>query len=887
MEERPCFKRILLMSCEHQICTPKRARTDRIPNERLKAQRLKKNWTQVYVATRIGTSDVEVSRWETGGAVPSLYFRKQLCALFGCTPEELGFVSPARGESEASKQAAAPWNMPSRRNPLFTGREEVLRHLHTLLHSGKTVALTQVQAISGLGGIGKTQTAIEYAYRHRQDYSAVLWVKADTPEVLTSDFAALASTLHLAELTSQDQHRAIQAVKRWLVTHDNWLVILDNVEDVTLFNTLPSTEGGYVLLTTRSQMTGPFAHCLDLEQMTPEEGALFLLRRAKFLEPDAPLGEACQADQDAARAICRLLDGLPLALDQAGAYIEETACSLSSYIESYQKQQATLLKRRGRLVADHPAPVSTTFSLSFEKVEQTDQTAADLLHLFAFLDPDAIPEDLLIEGASEPGSTLESMVIDPLAFDEALSVLRTYSLVRRNPEEQTFTMHRLVQAVLKARMDEESQRAWAERAVCVVNRALPEASVLSIGPTWRRYLPQAQVCGDLIERWQMSFPEAIRLLHQTGVYLKEQAQYAQAERFLCKAHDLRMQVLGPQHPAVAESLHELAELAEHQGKYPQAESLYRQALAIREQALGPEHLDVAATLHGLAVFHYYHGPYAQAEQLYRQALSIRENILGSEHPLVAMILNDLALLYHDDQGKDAQAERLYRQALTIFEKTVGPRHPLFAVCLQNLAKLYNDQGRYLQAEPLHQRALAINEETLGPEHPNLAFNLYDLAIINQARGDYAQAERLHRRALALNEQAVGPEHSDVANCLNGLGQCYLEQGRYEEAEPLLTRALAIFEQTREPGYVYTGHCLRNLGRLYVAQARYQQAEPLFERALAIFEQTQGPEHPEVATLLEHYTVLLMATQREAEAAQLRARAEAIRANYARLNQLPE
>jgi tetratricopeptide (TPR) repeat protein/transcriptional regulator with XRE-family HTH domain len=863
-----------------------REKTQRRPNERLKAQRLKKNWTQVYVATMIGTSDVEVSRWETGTAEPSLYFREKLCELFGGTPEALGFVPPAQAEPEASTLALAPWNVPSRRNPLFTGREEVLTHLHTFLHASKSVALTQVQAISGLGGIGKTQTAIEYAYRHRQDYSAVLWVRADTPEVLTSDFAALASTLHLVEQAGHDQHRAIQAVKRWLVTHENWLLILDNVEDMTLFNTLPSTQGGYMLLTTRSQMTGPFARSLDLERMTPEEGALLLLRRAKFLGPDAPLEAACQADQDAATTICRLLSGLPLALDQAGAYIEETGCGLSGYMERYQRQRAALLNRRGCVVADHPQSVSTTFSLSFEKVEQTDQAVADLLRLLAFLDPDALPEELLSEGASELGPTLEPLARDALAFDEALSVLRTYSLVRRNPEERTFTVHRLVQAVLKDHMDDQTQYAWAERAVRVVNRAFPEVSVVTIRPTWRRYLPQAQVCRELIERWQMSFPEAIRLLHQTGVYLKEHAQYTQAERFLCQARDLRLQALGSMHPAVAESLHELAELAQRQGRYAQAQSLYQQALAIREQALGPEHLDVAATLHGLAVFHFYHEPLELAEQLYRRALSIREKALGSEHPLVATILNDLALLYHE-QAKDAQAERLYQQALTIFEQTVGPEHPLFAMCLENLAKLYNDQERYRLAEPLHWRALAIYKETLGPEHPDLAYPLHHLGIIHQARGDHAQAERLHRRALAINEQAVGPEHSDVGDSLHELGRCYLEQGRYEEAEPLFKRALLIFEQTRDPVYVYTGHCLRNLGRLYVAQHRYEQAEPLFKRALLIFEHTPGPDHPEVATLLEHYAVLLGATQREAQAAQLRARAEAIRANYARQNQFPE
>jgi tetratricopeptide (TPR) repeat protein/transcriptional regulator with XRE-family HTH domain len=872
-----------MMWSEYQAAGRTKGKMQRAPNERLKAHRLKKNWTQVYVATMIGTSDVEISRWETGATVPTLYFREQLCALFGATPEALGFVSAPEIPQEASGRTGTLWNVPHRRNPFFTGREEVLAHLAALLGSGKATALTRVRAISGLGGIGKTQVAIEYAYRHRHEYQAVLWVKADTSENCVSNLAALAHVLNLPEQEDADQERLVQAVTHWLKTHTNWLLILDNVEDVTnIGHVLSFDSPGHILLTTRAQATGTVGQRLDLDQMTPEEGALFLLRRAKLIAPDAPLEAVCKGDQDGARAISRLLDGLPLALDQAGAYIEETACNLSGYVERYQRQRAALLNRRGRMAADHPESVSTTLSLSFEKVEHLNPAAADLLRLSAFLDPDTIPEALLTEGASELGPTLEPIAKDPLAFDDALAILRTYSLVRRNPEAKTLTIHRLVQAVLKERMDEDTQRTWAERAVRVVNHAFPDVSALSTWPTCRRYLPHAQVCAEHIEHWEMDFPEATRLLHQTGTYLRERARYIQAERFLTKARDLRLQAFGPMHPAVAESLHELAELAQRQGMYAQAKSFYQQALAIREQTLGPQHLDVAISLHGLGVFYFYHSPLAQAELLYQRALAIREQALGSEHPQVATILNDLALLYHE-QGRDEQAEPLYQRALTIFEKTLGPKHPMVAMTTNNLARLYNDQGRYLLAEPLHQRALTIYEETLGPDHPAVAFPLHHLGIIKQARGDYAQAEQLHRRALAINEQAVGPEHSDVADSLTELGRCYLEQGRYEQAEPLLTRALVIFEQTRDPEYLYKGDCLHYLARLYVAQARYEQAETCFQRAQVIYEQIRGPEHHEVAVLLEHYATLLSMTKREADARPLLQWAEAIRAKYAQQN----
>src|SRR6266487_1895380 len=478
------------------------------PNTRLKAQRLRKRWSQVYVATIIGTTDVTVSRWESGTTFPSLYYQQKLCELFGKSAEELGLV-PATGEASQDERKVAGrsltiWNVPARRNPFFTGREDILEQLYTLFHSDQTAALTQVQAISGLGGIGKTQTAIEYASRHRYEYQAVFWVKADTAETLRSDVAALASLLHLPEQDEQNQQRVVAAVKRWLETHTNWLLILDNVEDLALVSEIVTGRGGHVLLTTRSQVTGTYAQRLDLAKMEPAEAAFFLLRRAKIIGPGDPLEAACQADQEAALEIAQLFDGLPLALDQAGAYIEETGCSVSDYFDRYRKSRTGLLSRRGSLLTDHPESVSTTFALSFEKVERACPAAAELLRLCAFLDPDAIPEEMIIGGASELGPILHSIAADPFELDGVIAELRRTSLLQRDADAKTLSMHRLAQVVLKSRMEKETQRIWAERALRLVHRAFP-AGTFETWPRCQRYLPHALVCTQvplIREQWQ-------------------------------------------------------------------------------------------------------------------------------------------------------------------------------------------------------------------------------------------------------------------------------------------------------------------------------------------------------------------------------------------------
>lgn len=840
------------------------------PNIRLKAQRLRKQWSQVYVATRIGTNDVTVSRWENGTTFPSLYYREKLCELFGKSAEDLGLLPTTKEtsqmEEDTSLICSTLWNVPYRRNPLFTGREDILEHLHTLLHSGNRVALTQVQAISGLGGMGKTQTAIEYAYRHREEYRAVFWCRAETGGALIADFVSIAELLDLREKEDQDQRLVVQAVRHWLQTHTDWLLILDNIEDLALIDdVLPAESAGHLVLTTRTQVTGALAQRIDLGQMEPQESALFLLRRAKLLGLDARLGEAAPADRATAMAIAHLLGSLPLALDQAGAYIEETGCSLFDYLERYRARQAALLNRRGNLVADHPESVSTTLSLSFERVEQANPVAADLLRLYAFLDPDAIPEELLSEVDPKLSSILQPVSADPLILDEALAALRKYSLLHRNPATRTFTVHRLVQAVLKERMGEQEQRYWAERTVLAVNRVFPSGD----DATWslcQRYLPHAEACVALIDRWEMVFAEAGRLLNQAGTYLWGRAQYAQAEALLCKARDIRMQALGAQHSDVAETLNNLGVLYWDQARYTEAEPLFLHALPIWEQELGPQHPHTAICLGNLAYLYFDQGRYAEAEALYRRVLAIHEQQVGQEHNM-AYSLNGLGMLYLD-LGRYTEAELFFRRALAIWEQHLGPEHRHTTESLQNLARLYRIQRKYKKAEPLLLRVLAIREEKLGPEHPVTAQTLSNLGLLYVEQERYSEAEPLSQRALAIREQNIGVEHPRMAYSLNNLGLLYLNQERYTEAQPLLQRALMIREEQLGPEHLYTAESLHNLARLYARQGRCAEAEPLYQRALRIREQKLGPEHPHTITTRECYIDLLGNMKQEGNARSL-------------------
>ena len=760
------------------------------------------------------------------------------------------------------------WNVPYSRNPFFTGRERILEALCAALEKRGRAAL------SGLGGVGKTQAATEYAYLHRKEYESVFWARAESRDTLLSDFVSIASVLNLPESTAKEQETAVGAVQRWLEANAGWLLVLDNADDVVIAREfIPHNPQGHVLLTTRAQATGAIAERVEIEEMEPEEGALFLLRRATAIAKDQPLSAASGADRTLAEQISKEVGGLPLALDQAGAFIEETPSSLAEYLEFYRSEGAKLRAERGGL-GHHPS-VTITFSLAFIKVAEASAAAADLVCLCAFLAPDAIPEEIFTEGAVELGEELATAGANPLTFAQVLKEAGRFSLISRNPRNKTLDVHRLVQAVVKDGMEGAEQRRWAERTVRAVDTAFPDVE-FSTWPKCERLLPHAQACAALGEEFGFESVQEALLFNQAGVYLAERARYAEAGPLYQRALAIREKALGPEDPSVATSLNNLALLYDNQGKYTEAEPLHQRALAIREKVLGPEHPNVAQSLNNLALLYDNKGKYTEAEPLYHRSLRIREKSLGPEHPDVAASLNNLAGLYHD-QAKYAEAEPMYQRALGIWEKALGPEHPSVSTSLNNLAELYRAQGKYAEAEPLCQRALAIDEKALGPEHPGVATDLNNLALVYRAQGKYEQAERFYQRSLAIKEKAQGLEHPDVATSLNNLAALYNNQGKYAEAGPLHRRALAIREKALGPEHPNVAQSLNNLALLYQKQGNYAEAEPLYQRSLAILEKALGPEHPNVATALRNYAGLLRKTGRPSQAAQMESRAQAIRA----------
>ncbi len=551
--------------------------------------------------------------------------------------------------------------------------------------------------------------------------------------------------------------------------------------------------------------------------MESEMGATLLLRRADILPLSTSFNVISVDKRTMACDISQALDGLPLALDQAGAYIKETSCTLETYMELYHTRRQELLLARGSFGEDHSGSVATTWSLSFEKVSRADPSASDLLDFCSFLHPDAIPEEIITVGAAYLTPSLQTIAHDDLQFHSSLAALLAYSLVQRNADERMLNMHRLVQAVIKDSMNDEKRQMWTNRTVQVVDEALPPFIEFNTWSQCDRYLPHAQVCVEHIEQEGMISPEAVHLLNQTGYYLHKRGRYQEAEPLFERLFAMLYQPDSMDHNT-AVSLNNLALLYYEQGAYGKAEQLLQRALIIEQKASGQEHQAVANVLNSLAGLYYTQGRFAEAESLYVQALTILEQKLGSEHPTTVQTIHNLAVLYRT-QDKHTQAEPLLKQALEISEKVLEPGHPDTASRLLNQAEFYYEQGKYAEAEPLYQQALDICEHSLGSQHPTTAISLSGLAKLYAAQHKHNEAEALYQQALVIQEKQLGAEHPHRALTLNNLATLYHARGQLTEAELLYVQALTIFKRTQEALRPYVATNMYNLALLYKKQGK--------------------------------------------------------------------
>jgi tetratricopeptide (TPR) repeat protein len=690
-------------------------------------------------------------------------------------------------------------HVPLAPNPLFVGRGDELLQIARALRGGDLMALGQVVASTGLGGLGKTQLAVEFVHRYGRYFAGgVFWLNFASEREIPLQVATCAGP-GAAAWSLEERVERVKAAWQDAVPR---LLVFDNCEEEALLEAWRPTSGGCrVLVTSRRSHWSPTlgVHALPVHPL-PRPDSIRLLRH--YRQDLAP-------DQSGLGAIAHELGDLPLALHLAGSYLRayRDHVSLDHYLS--ELRQPTLLEHASLLGAsldDSPSPthhvqsLAQTFALCMGRLDRdrdVDRVAVALLARLACMAPGAaVPRDLL---------DMTLVEVDALRRADGSRRLGAVGLVEEG--EGWLRLHRLVvHFVRREGLDPEAQPA--------VDRALIDCGEAVERGDWTGSALTA-VIPHLVDRASRDAGDELRLAELSsvaGLALRSVGDLPTARPWVQRALDIRERVRGPDHHETAESLDDLASILRDMGDLTAARPLYDRALFIRERERGADHPETAESLNNLAVLLHRQGRLDAARALYERALHIHERALGPYHQYTAESLNNVAGVLRE-QGDLSTARQLLERALTICEKTVGAEHRTTATTLHNLARLLREQGELSAARPLLERVLTICERDAGPEHPYTARVVGNLAGLLREQGDLSGAERLVRRALAIQEDRLGPVHPETATGLVRLGRLLQEQGDRAAAAPLLVRALAIRERVLGPDHPLTAQTRRHLATL--------------------------------------------------------------------------
>ncbi|MFC3891645.1 FxSxx-COOH system tetratricopeptide repeat protein [Lentzea rhizosphaerae] len=626
------------------------------------------------------------------------------------------------GRSAPSFPGALPsvWNVPQR-NPNFTGRIESLDRMREAMRSSSTVA---VHSLRGMGGVGKTQLAIEYAHRFAGDFDVVWWIPAEQPALIPEHLCLLG-----AELGLDVDPSSVGKVLAALRTRSRWLLVFDNAEDpAELRRHLPSGPG-HVMITTRRGGFGALGAVLTVDVLDRTE-SVTLLRRRLLTTSD---------EQN--ETLAELLGDLPLAIEQASAYLEVTGLSVDDYVTLFRERAAEMISR-GKAV-DRQERLNTLWDMSLAALAEEHPSALHLLNLLAWMAPEPVPLDLFTTHPDELPESVATAARDELAWAETVGALVDRFFVRRTGKEVTI-VHRLLQQSLRAQDIPQAKAAVHSLLVADLPHKIWDAP--TNWPRWRALLPHVLAATDDVELNPTK--QASWLLSRAASYLRTTGRPGDAKPLFERALTLDTAIHGPDDPRVAASMHDLGNAIRDLRRPADALPLYEQALSIFEAAHGPTHHQVAIGLSGLGSVLWDLRRFDEAESLLRRALAIDEALYGPDHRRVAADLTDLGSIL-SSMGRYDDACRMLTRALTIREASYGPDHPHVAITLNNLGNALRGTGNHPQVLTMLERALTIFENAFGPHHPHVAINLHSLSLVLDERGRHDDAKALVERAQAI------------------------------------------------------------------------------------------------------------------------------------------
>ncbi|KAI1354330.1 P-loop containing nucleoside triphosphate hydrolase protein [Xylaria sp. FL0043] len=769
------------------------------------------------------------------------------------------------------------FNIPYRRDNEFVKRKSVLDRLHQICLKPASRA-----ALVGLGGLGKSQLAIEQAYRMRDMCShdkKEIWaflIHATTRARVEQGFKAIADAVKIPGRNNPGAD-ILQLVYRWLGNEHNghWLIILDSADDVDVFydvdekakqsasvergkralsSYLPQSSNGSIIVTTRDKrlaykITGSYNNIVEVGPMDQDD-ALELLR----------IKSGPYYNKEDGAKVVQALECMPLAISQAAAYIQERT-SIKGFLRKFQKSEqdkSSLLRYdAGDLRRDGSASNSLliTWQISFDSIRSKRPSAADLLSRMSFFDCEGIPDYLVrltdkdkdyADEAQSDNESIASSKASDHEFEDDITILKNYCLITANERGDVFEMHGLVQLSTRIWLDVHGEtEKFKKQYLSRMARAFPGRIFENWG-IYRQLFPHAEKALHYRPNNQdnnKSLIDWTDILFYSGWFSNEQGKYTIAEKMMTMARDARSTALGLEDTRTLDVMHELASTYWHQRRHKEAESLYTQVVEIMTRVQGPEDLRTLGSMNNLALAYHDLQRWDEAELLCLQVLKFQKKVRGPEHPHTLTTIHNLAATY-SKQKRWEEAELLYVQVLETEERVLGPEHPNTLTTMHNLARTYLEQERWKEAELLQVQVLDLRKRVLGPEHPDTLYTMHSLAVTYSEQERWKEAELLYAQILEIRKRVLGPEHPDTLHTMYHLALTYSEQERWKEAELLEVQVLEISKRVLGPEHPGTLNTMHNLAWTWNKLGRGHDALELMEQCYELRVQVLGSEHPD-------------------------------------------
>ena len=679
----------------------------------------------------------------------------------------------------------------------FVDRPQEMAKLEQILaldysHRRKTCVLV------GLGGIGKTQLSLEFARRHSEKFSAVLWLCASSRHDLVRGFAdaasAISSTLARSTGVPHIKHAyetlelEFQSVIDWLSIpeNDSWLLVYDNLEDIDLIrNFLPRADHGSILITTR---------CLDIRLGTQivlggldDNQAVALLSGS-----DKRLGgnklhfhttnkykDRMNLASPEGRELLNSLGGLPLALALTARFIQETNLSIPEYLQLYKERSLKLMNDFQHTVYPQRS-LMITWTSAFEAIRKNNEDSVKLLELLTCLDNKDIWFELFHAAFVKHSSITEHtpewfqhLASDKLSFLTTIRPLLMNSLVGGSADPSSYTIHALVRELSWQTLTRDSRADLVDLATLIVGSAVPANSQRDFWITQRRLLPHAERCVEKIFEFVKKgkaqpidlrstylSPLSLESLRNIGSLYMDQAVFPKAEELYRLALDEQEKVLGSEHVSTLDTMQDLGNLYCAQGKYHEAKDLYVKVLDVRRRILGEGHPSVLDANRLFAFSLHCQGRIVESAEVITRTLHDCETILEPDHPVTLSTASNYGHLLLDLRQL-GEAESMYKRVLMWYIRTLGNDQPSTLEIIGNLGQVYQQQGRLEEAHSMYQQALKGHENSLGLRHPSTLRVMTNLSHLLKEMGDLEQAEMMYEHASESFQIIFGPDHAST------------------------------------------------------------------------------------------------------------------------------